>query len=73
MKAKKSAINGLWYVPITSINKKDNLQLNNNRGVNPDQQEQETTTQATQRQVRFQTADTQELNKATHQVYVKPS
>ena len=53
MRAKKSTINGLWYVPITNINKKDNLQLSNNRGVNPDQQEQETTIQATQRQARF--------------------
>ena len=44
MKAKKSTINGLWYVPITSVNKKDNLQLDNNRGVNPDQQELNTTT-----------------------------
>ena len=73
MKAKKSTINGLWYVPITNINKKDNLQLSNNKGVNPDQQEQETATQAIQHQVRFQTADTQELNTATHQEYVQPS
>ena len=71
MKAKKSTTNGLWHVPITSVNKKDNLQLSNNRGVNPDQQEKKTTNQTTRPQVRFQTDDSQELNTATQQEHVK--
>ena len=59
MKAKKSTINGLWYVPITSENKRDNLRLNNIGGVNPNKHEQRTATQAAERQVRFQSIDTQ--------------
>ena len=53
MKAKKSAINWLWYVPIMSVNKEDGLERSNKSEVNPDQQGQETATQATQHQVRF--------------------
>ena len=61
----------MWYVPITSENKRDSLQLNNNRGVNPNKQEQRTATQATEHQVRFQSINTQELNTATSQEHVE--
>ena len=41
MKARKSTINGLWYVPITDINREDNLEQTNKSEVNPHQQGQE--------------------------------
>ena len=53
MKARKSTINGLWYVPITNINREDNLEQTNKSEVNPDRQSQETANQATQHQVKF--------------------
>ena len=71
MKAKKSTVNGLWYVPITSTNKEDNLEQSNNSEVNPDQQGQEAATQATQHQMKFQTVDTQELTTRTQQQHAK--
>ena len=48
MKARKSTINGLWYVSITNVNREDNLEQTNKSEINPGQQGQETTTQATQ-------------------------
>ena len=71
MKGRKSAINGLWYVPITKINSEDNPGQADKSEVNPNQQGQETATQATQRQVRFRAIYTQELTTGTHQEPVR--
>ena len=67
MKGRKNTVNGLWYVPITKINSEDNPEQANKSDDNPSQQGHETATQATQRQVRFQTTNTQELSTATQQ------
>ena len=50
-----------------NVNKEDNLEQSNKSEVNPDQQGQETVTQATQHQVRFRSTNTQELSTGTHQ------
>ena len=67
LRGNKSTINGLWYVPITDVNSEDNHKQADKCKTNPDQQGQETATQATQRQVRFQANATQELPTTTHQ------
>ena len=54
-------------MPITKINNEDNPEQVNKNEDNLNQQDQETATQATQRQVRFQTTNTQELTTATYQ------
>jgi len=67
MKGRKSTINGLCYMPITKINNEDNPGQADKSEVNPNQQGQETASQATQHQVRFQATNTQELSTGTHQ------
>ena len=54
-------------MPITKINSEDNPGQADKSEVNPNQQGQETATQASQRQASFQTANTQELSTATQQ------
>ena len=66
MTGRKSTINGLWYVPITKISE-DNPEQTDDSENNLNQQGQETAIQATQRQVRFQSTNTQEINTSTHQ------
>ena len=67
VKGRKRTIYGLWYVPITKINSKDSPEQADNIEDKLNQKGQETATQATQRQVKFQTTNTQELNTVTHQ------
>ena len=62
----KSAINGLWYVPITKISE-DNPDQSNDSEDNPEQQIHETATQATQSQVRLQSTNTQGLSTTAHE------
>ena len=71
MKDRKGMINGLWYVPITKITSEDNPEQTDKSEINLNQQGQETATQATQRQVRFQTTNAQELDTSTHQESVR--
>ena len=70
MTGRKSTINELWYVPITKISE-DSPEQTDGSEDNPNDRGQETATQATQRQVRFQTTNAQELDTSTHQESVR--
>ena len=70
MTGRKRTINRLWYVPITKISE-DNPEQTDDSEDGLNEQGQETVTQATQRQVRFQTTNAQELHTSTHQELVR--
>ena len=70
MTGRKSTINGLWYVPITKISE-DNPEQTDDSEDDLNEQGQETVTQASQRQVSFQTTNAQELNASTHQELIR--